>query len=46
MHAGLSILQHNIPIGSIVNTFSVLVQYCNTFLFLVLVLVLPYLYWI
>jgi len=26
-------LQYNIPIGSIANTFSVLVQYCNTFIF-------------
>jgi len=30
--AGLLILQYNIPIGSIANTFSVLVQYYNTFL--------------
>ena len=36
---GLLILQYDIPIGTIANTFfSVLVQYCNTFLFLILVL--------
>jgi len=35
---GLLILQYNIPIRSIVNIFSVLLHYCNTVLFLVLVL--------